>query len=285
MASPVSLVPCRPTNWSAPAALQVCPGVSPCTAGSAGAAAQAVSRHGARNRALRIDGLLLDHPAHLELAVLDREGEAALDQVHSILAELIVSPASQDIEVLPDPGGERLEIVGPRDEAGGDARLLGADLQQQLQQVADKRRIFCQAGPSRLSVRQFVMIERLGGCEGSHEAGSDVVGSPARRQSPNAPEVLLGLRRMEDDLAQRVVFYDAAAWKVLGARLGLTPRSYSLQPPENGRVAARQLEALPGVRGLESEARRVGEPLHFLVEPGSAASLLQLPHHARENCS
>ena len=50
---------------------------------------------GQSSASLRIDGLLFvaDHAAHLELAVLDREGEAALDQVERVLAELLEPPA------------------------------------------------------------------------------------------------------------------------------------------------------------------------------------------------
>jgi hypothetical protein len=60
-------------------------------------------------------------PAHLELAVLDRESEAALDQVERVLAELLVTPAAQDIEVFADAGGERLQIIRAGDKSRCDA--------------------------------------------------------------------------------------------------------------------------------------------------------------------
>ena len=44
-----------------------------------------------------------------------------------------------------------------------------------------------------------------------------------------------------------------------------------------------QLEALPRILGREGEARRVGEPLHLLVEPAAAAGLAQLVDHLRED--
>src|SRR3954469_10475068 len=57
-------------------------------------AAQASRHSGANNISLRIDPLLLpDDPAHLELAVLDRKGEAPLDEVDRVLAELLIAPA------------------------------------------------------------------------------------------------------------------------------------------------------------------------------------------------
>src|SRR6476659_10145295 len=139
MAAPVSLVPGRPTKLPAPAASQTRPGVTPCT-GVAGEDAQAASNAGARRSALRIDSLLLldDEAAHLELAVLDREREAALDQIERVLAEFLIAPARENLEVLADSGRERLELVGAGDELGGHPGFLGADLEQQLQQVADQ---------------------------------------------------------------------------------------------------------------------------------------------------
>ena len=67
------------------------------------------------------------------------------------------------------------------------------------------------------------------------------------------------------------------------ARFGLAPRGERLQAAEHRGIAARQLEPLPRILGREGEARRVGEPLHFLVEPAAAAGLAQLLDHAREN--
>src|SRR5574338_916892 len=59
--------------------------------GSAAGAAQAARHSGVSSRALRIDGLLLQDPAHLELAVLDCETEPALAEVGRVLAELGVT--------------------------------------------------------------------------------------------------------------------------------------------------------------------------------------------------
>src|SRR5207245_563745 len=70
--------------------------------------------------------------------------------------------------------------------------------------------------------------------------------------------------------------------QVLRSRLGLPPCGERLEPTEHGRVAARKLQALPGVARREGEARRVGQPLHLLVEPGTAAGLAQLFDHPRE---
>src|SRR5947209_3923685 len=117
---------------SVPAALQACPGVSPWITGWAGAVAHAASSAGAASNSLRIDRLLHHDSAHLELAVLDRESQPALDQVERIAAELLVAPAAEDVQVLANSGGERLEVVGAGDQPGGDSGLLGANLQQQL---------------------------------------------------------------------------------------------------------------------------------------------------------
>src|SRR5437763_1146921 len=105
---------------------------------------------------LRIDSLRLGDPAHLELAALDTEGEPALHKVERILAELLVTPTAQDIEILADAGGERLEVVGTRDQARGDAGFLGPDLQQQFQKVADENGVLRKARPARLTVRHLL---------------------------------------------------------------------------------------------------------------------------------
>src|SRR3954453_12397852 len=131
-------------NRSVPAALQVWPGVSPLT-GVAGADEQADSRASAsRETLLRIDGLhcLFEDAAHLQLPILNRESEPPLDQIERILAELLVTPAFENPEVLADSGGERLQVVGPSDQPRSNSGFLGAYLQKQLQEIADQRAFF-----------------------------------------------------------------------------------------------------------------------------------------------
>ena len=141
---------------------------------------------------LRIDRFLLGDTAHLELAVLDREGEAALDQVERVLAELLIAPARQDVEVLADARGERLELVRTGDQPRRDAGFLGTDLEQQLEQVADQR-ARPWSGPAawargRASRRASSGLARL---DRGHQARADIVGLPAGRQSANAAEIVL----------------------------------------------------------------------------------------------
>ena len=45
----------------------------------------------------------------------------------------------EDVEVVAHPGGEHFQFVRARDQLGRDPGLLGADLEQQLEQVADQR--------------------------------------------------------------------------------------------------------------------------------------------------
>src|SRR6185369_8532711 len=130
--------------------------------GSAGAVEQATSRAGASRAALRIDRLLLRDSAHLQLAVFDRKGESPFDEVEGILAEFLVAPAREDVEVLANPRRERLEVVRAGDQAGGDSSLLRADLEQKLEQVADQHPVLGQTGAPGLPVGEFVMLERLG---------------------------------------------------------------------------------------------------------------------------
>src|SRR5690348_16951212 len=199
----------------------------------AGAVEQAVSNKGALRNALRIDGLLLPHPTHLELSVLDSEGESPLDQVERVFSELLVAPAAEDIEVLADSRGERFEIVGSCDEPCGDARFLSSNLEQQLQEIADQSRVLRQAGTAGFTVRHFIGAQRLGGLNCAHQPASDIVGPPPGGQAANPPEVVLRLRRMKDDFIQRVVLDDPAAREVLRPRLGLAPRRERLQSAED----------------------------------------------------
>ena len=88
---------------------------------------------------------------------------------------------------------------------------------------------------------------------------------------------------MEHDLVERIVLDDAPARQVLRPCLGFPPCGKRLQSSEHGGIAARQLEALPCIFWRKGEARRIGKPLHLLIEPRAAAGLLQLVHHARED--
>src|SRR4051812_10339156 len=186
-------------NRSVPAGLHVWPGVSPWTTGSAGAVEQADSRAGARRTTLRIDRLVFRDSAHLELAVLDREGESPFDKVERVLAELLIAPAGKDIEVLAHSGGERLELVGAGDQARCNPGLLGPDLEQKLQEVADQRRVLGKARVAWLAIRHLARLERTGGGERSHQPGADVIGLPPRREAADPAQVFLGLGRVKDD--------------------------------------------------------------------------------------
>src|SRR4051794_5564248 len=168
---------------SVPAALQVWPGVTPWTGVAAGAVEQAASSAGARRTILRIDWLLRvhNHPAHLQFPALDGEGHPSFDEIERVLAELLVAPARQDAEVLAHSGGERLEIVRAGDETRCDAGFLGANLEQQLQEIADQRSVLGEAGPLGLAVRHFARLQRLGRLDGRDQPRADVIGSPAGR--------------------------------------------------------------------------------------------------------
>ena len=101
-----------------------------------------------------MNGLLgwFNHSAHLQFSVYDGEGEPPFNQVDRVPAELFVAPAAQDFEVLAHARRQRLEIIRARDQPRRDARLLRADLEQQLQEVADQRGILGESGPPRLAV-------------------------------------------------------------------------------------------------------------------------------------
>src|SRR5260221_14598516 len=140
IAAPVLLVPSFPMKPLVPSVRHLWPGVTPCTGIAPGglAVAQAASIAGTNSRDLRIDRFVRGNPVHHEPAVLDPEREPAFDQIERVLAELLVTPAGQDLEVLAHSGGERLEVVRSGDELRCNTRFLGADLEQKLQEVADQ---------------------------------------------------------------------------------------------------------------------------------------------------
>src|SRR6185369_7096304 len=165
--------------------------------GSAGAVEQATSRAGASRAALRIDRLLLRDSAHLQLAVFDRKGESPFNEVDGILAEFLVAPAGEDVEVLANARRERLEVVRAGNQAGGDPSLLRADFEQKLEQVADEHPVLGQPGTPGIPIRHLIMLERLGCLEGGDQPPADVVVAPPGGQTPNSSEVVLVLGRME----------------------------------------------------------------------------------------
>ena len=65
------------------------------------------------------------------------------------------------------------------DELGRDAALLGANLEQELQQIADQHRILCEARALGIALRQFGRVERLRGGEGCDQPAANVVGLPS----------------------------------------------------------------------------------------------------------
>src|SRR6185369_14172804 len=193
---------------SVPAALQVWPGVSPWTTGSAGAVEHAMSRAGTSRAKLRIDRLLRRDSAHLQLAVHDRKGESPFDEINSILAEFLVPPAGEDVEVIANARRERLEVVRAGNQAGGDPGLLRADFEQKLEQVAHQHPVLGQPRAPGIPIGHLIMLERLGCLEGGDQPSADVVVAPPGGQTPNSSEVVLVLGRMEDDLGKSIVLDD-----------------------------------------------------------------------------
>src|SRR5688500_7428825 len=83
---------------------------------------------------------------HQQLAALDPEGEAALDQVERVAAELLEPPPLEDGEPVAAAGGEQLQLLGSGDQARGDVALARADLEQELQEVGDQTALLAEAG-------------------------------------------------------------------------------------------------------------------------------------------
>ena len=174
---------------------------------------------------LRIDGLFVSHAAHLELALLDRKGKAALDQIERIPAKLLIAPAAEDIEVLANACRKRFKVVGSSDQAGRDARVLCPDLEQELQEVADERCVLGEARAPGFTVWHITLLQWFGARQSGHEATADVIGLPSGRKTAHASEIFLSLGRMENDLVQRIILDNPAAREVLRARFRLAPTS------------------------------------------------------------
>ena len=124
---------------------------------------------------------------------------------------------------------------------------------------------------------------RLGIGKRAHQPAPDIIVAPPRRQPAHLAQVVLRLGRMRGELGQRVILDDPTARDILAARLGLAPAGDRAQPAKQLRIAPRQFESLPCILGRKGEARRVGQPLHLLVEPPAAAILAQFLDHHRED--
>src|SRR5690348_10225906 len=75
----------------------------------------------------------------LRVLALEGEREASFEQGDRILAEDLVAPAMEHVDVAL-AGGEAVDLVGARDQAGGNAGLLGLEPQQGAQQVDHRTR-------------------------------------------------------------------------------------------------------------------------------------------------
>src|SRR6187455_1199136 len=111
-AAPVSEVASRPMNASRPLPRQAPAGSG--SGPSAEAVLHAASASDAKATPLRIDGYPLE-AAHLQLSVLDRESEAALDQVECVPAKFLKPPATQNVQILADTGRQSFEVIRSRD--------------------------------------------------------------------------------------------------------------------------------------------------------------------------
>src|SRR3546814_20613252 len=76
------------------------------------------------------------------------EGQPPFHQIYRVAAEHVAPPAVKHGKTLALTGGNRFQIVAARDQLCGDIGLLRPDLEQQLQQIGDKRRILAHAGKS-----------------------------------------------------------------------------------------------------------------------------------------
>src|SRR3546814_5177609 len=82
----------------------------------------------------------------------------------------------------------RFQIVAARDQLCGDIGLLRPDLEQQLQQIGDKRRILAHAGARAVALRHFIRIERPRRLQRLDKPPPDVVRRPSGRKPPHRSE-------------------------------------------------------------------------------------------------
>ena len=179
-------------------------------------------------------------PRHPQLAVDHRERQPPLDQVERVAAELVVAPAFEDRQPVALPGGQRFQLLRPRQQPRRDVDVARPDLEQQLEQVGDQRAVLAEPRLAVVARRHFVGGHRLGVVERRHQPRADIVARPGRRQPAHARQIALLLGRMAGEIGQRLVLDDAAARQILAPRLHLAPPRQRLQPPEHVGLAARR---------------------------------------------
>ena len=160
---------------------------------------------------------------------------------------------------------------------GATPASLARILSSSFKQIADQRPVLGQARAPRLAVGQSRPARAAWPSPSPRSAGRRCHWCASRADRPRiAAQVVLRLGRMERRVRSSVSSLTIRpAREVLGPRFGLAPAGERLQAAKHRGVAARQLQPLPRVFRREGEARRIGEPLHFLVQPAAAAGLLR----------
>ena len=206
--------------------------------------------------------------------MLDCKADAALDQVDRIPPELLEPPPGQDFQILAHAGRKRFELVADGRSASPPPRprferILSNSLSRSLTSAPSLVR----PGPARFAVGQLVGLERLGAGERiAISRAADVVVAPARGQArgpgPRSSWVLGGWSASSPSVSSLTIrprgrFFDRASVSRHAASAFRRPSTAGLRLGSLSRFHASS--------GVEREARRVGEPLHLLVEPVAAA--------------
>ena len=178
-------------------------------------------------------------------------------------------------------GRDLFEVVDGCDHLAGDGVPLRCHPQQDFQQLDDRAAV-------RIAARLFDFRQagRVAGEAALH--GGDDIGAPFRaveafRQRTQIGQPLEAGRCLDGDVADRIVFQNAAARNVTALCLLLAPCRDFHQDRELPGLADPRLQPLPGAFGMKVVGLRRGQNLHLLADPIAAAALLQVGVECREH--
>jgi len=123
-------------------------------------------------------------------------------------------------------------------------------------------------------VGKNVPRQRLCGLDNPHQSRANVIIAPGGRQPPNPRKIGLHLWRMRGNVSQRFVLHDPTARYIFALCLLFAPRRHRLQSAQNFGLARLHLNSVPRIFGIVAVICRIGNPLHFVIQPRAASGRL-----------
>ena len=97
---------------------------------------------------------------HFELAVLNRKGELALDQIQSLAAENIAPPALEDRQIA-KARCKRFQLIRTGQKPRGNIDFSRPDFEQKLEQISHQCALFTQRRAAFHLLRHFIFGQWL----------------------------------------------------------------------------------------------------------------------------